>query len=82
MRQHSGPDHGDSEQDVTDHEENCRHPLVITAGEYWPRESSTADAYLAKTGARKAKFSVTSMRYVPAKAARKPTNPSGPIPPR
>jgi hypothetical protein len=26
-RQCRGPDHGDAEQDVTDHEQDCRHPI-------------------------------------------------------
>lgn len=57
-------------------------PLMITTGEYWLIESSTAGECLAKTGARKPKFPVTAIRYVPVKAVKKPTNPSRPMPPR
>ena len=37
-------------------------PLMITTGEYWLIESSTAGDCLAKTGARNPKFPVTAMR--------------------
>jgi hypothetical protein len=39
-------------------------------------ESSTPGDRFAKTGARKPKFPVTAIRYVPEKAVKKPTNPS------
>ena len=42
--------------------ETAANPWMITTGEYWLIESSTAGDCLAKTGARNPKFPVTAMR--------------------
>jgi hypothetical protein len=49
-RQRRSPDHGDAEQEVTDHDKIAANPLMISTGEYWLMESNTAGDCLAKTG--------------------------------
>src|SRR5215213_383009 len=57
---------------------SAANPLMITTGEYWLIESSTAGDCLANTGARKPKFPVTAIRYVPIKQLGSPPLPAVP----